>query len=190
MTDYEKKHEETYSTGLTFVEEFKDWAITSADQAAHTDEALKDVLSRIKAIEDERKAITGDLNQALKKTNTFFRKVRTPYEELRDNLKQALLAWDERLETEKQVAKQLLLEDPPEDPEQLKALVEVSGQAPQHESGIKVRKTWDFEVTDMSLVPDEYKTIDSAAVRGTIKVSKGHTQIPGIRVFQKKSISG
>jgi hypothetical protein len=46
-----------------------------------------------------------------------------------------------------------------------------------------LRTTWAFEVTDFSQVPDEYKVIDTAAVKNAM--SAGIRNIPGIRIFQE-----
>lgn len=58
--------------------------------------------------------------------------------------------------------------------------------------GQQVRRIQTFEVTDFSLVPDQYKQIDSDLVMGAFwknKVGETSIEIPGIRFFQKEIIA-
>lgn len=50
-----------------------------------------------------------------------------------------------------------------------------------------VRRDWDFEVTDLGLVPTEYLLINGPAVRKAI--DRGVRDIPGIRVFQRETLA-
>lgn len=50
-----------------------------------------------------------------------------------------------------------------------------------------VTKTWTFDLEDLSEVPREYLVLDETKVRAAIK--EGARHIPGIRIYQKESIS-
>ena len=50
-----------------------------------------------------------------------------------------------------------------------------------------VRQIWTFEVEDISKVPVEFLSINSVAVNSAIK--SGVREIPGIKIFQKSSVS-
>ena len=68
-------------------------------------------------------------------------------------------------------------------------LVEVAPEAPKRvrtEMGIAgQRDNWKWEVTDLSLVPDEYKMINAGVLTRVVKASKGQITIPGIRIFNE-----
>lgn len=55
-------------------------------------------------------------------------------------------------------------------------------------AGISYATVWEFEVVDPAAVPDEFKTIDTAAIRRVVQSKKGSAEIPGVKVFQKKQI--
>lgn len=49
------------------------------------------------------------------------------------------------------------------------------------------KKTWDFEIEDISQVPEEYLAIDERKVKEKIK--KGIRSIPGLKIFEKNQIN-
>lgn len=53
--------------------------------------------------------------------------------------------------------------------------------------GFGTAKRWTWEVTDLALVPHEYMDIDRGKV--TEAVRKGERVIPGIRIYQKESLT-
>jgi hypothetical protein len=55
--------------------------------------------------------------------------------------------------------------------------------------GVSFRTDWDFEIVDESLIPSMYKAPDEKKIRGVVKAMKGATNIPGIRVFEKRITS-
>lgn len=61
-------------------------------------------------------------------------------------------------------------------------------QAAPDVAGVHYATVWDFEVTDPGKVPDQYKTIDTVAIRKVVRAQKGNTQIPGVRVFSKQQV--
>lgn len=50
-----------------------------------------------------------------------------------------------------------------------------------------LRKTWEFDLTDLSLVPREYLVLDEKKVKAAIK--DGVRTIPGLNIFEKSSVS-
>lgn len=52
---------------------------------------------------------------------------------------------------------------------------------------VATRKVWDFEVVDKALVPDQYWELDERAIR--MAVTSGLRNIPGVRIFQKESLT-
>ena len=52
-----------------------------------------------------------------------------------------------------------------------------------------VKKSWDFEVENINLIPLEYikREIKGTAVREAIK--NGVREIPGVRIFEKETLA-
>jgi len=50
-----------------------------------------------------------------------------------------------------------------------------------------IRLIWDFELTDLSLVPREFLMLDEAKVKAAIKLEVRN--IPGVRIFQKEQLN-
>jgi DNA polymerase III alpha subunit (gram-positive type) len=61
-------------------------------------------------------------------------------------------------------------------------------QTPKVE-GVSTRETWNFEITDRKLVPDEYKSVDERKIGAVVRAMKEATNIPGVRVFKTHGIS-
>jgi len=72
-------------------------------------------------------------------------------------------------------------------------LIEVSPTVPTHVStdlgATGQRANWKWEVTDFSLVPDDYKLINPGVLTRVVKASKGKVTIPGIRIFNEPIIT-
>lgn len=49
--------------------------------------------------------------------------------------------------------------------------------------GYQSRKVWDFEVVDISKIPDEYMIVDEKKMRRVVKA--GTRNIPGVRIFER-----
>lgn len=49
-----------------------------------------------------------------------------------------------------------------------------------------MKMEWTFEVTDLKLVPDEYKIVDEVKIGKLVKA--GLRQIPGVRIYQKTNL--
>lgn len=64
--------------------------------------------------------------------------------------------------------------------------------APPAVAGIITKRPWQFEVTDPSLVPREYLSVDEAKIRKVVNALQGETKIDGVRVFQgtQRAVSG
>jgi hypothetical protein len=51
-----------------------------------------------------------------------------------------------------------------------------------------MRDNWTYEVTDFAQVPDEYKMLNTSAVNSFVKSNKGTRPIPGIRIFNDRTV--
>lgn len=61
-------------------------------------------------------------------------------------------------------------------------------QAPKV-AGVSVPLVWDFEVTDDKAIPREYLDRSDVRIRKVVQAMQGNTNIPGVRVFQRKRIA-
>lgn len=62
----------------------------------------------------------------------------------------------------------------------------VATQAAPKVSGVSIATVWDFEITDDKQVPREYCDVNETRIRKVVQAMQGNTNIPGVRVFQKK----
>jgi hypothetical protein len=56
-------------------------------------------------------------------------------------------------------------------------------------AGQSVRTDWDFEVSDFTKLPDNYKIADDKKIRAVVKAMKGAIEIPGVRIYSKQIVS-
>lgn len=57
------------------------------------------------------------------------------------------------------------------------------------QAGVTQRMEYEIEVIDKSLVPEEYKTVDTALIKRIVKSFKGKTKIPGIKIIEVPDVS-
>jgi hypothetical protein len=53
----------------------------------------------------------------------------------------------------------------------------------------RLTQTWDIEITNADLVPREYCVPDEVRLRRIVKANAGRMEIPGVRIFQKRSVA-
>jgi hypothetical protein len=56
-------------------------------------------------------------------------------------------------------------------------------------NGATVKKYWDFEIINEALIPREYLKVDEVKIGGVVRALKEKANIPGVRVFQKSTLS-
>ena len=71
------------------------------------------------------------------------------------------------------------VEKPDEAPRRVSTEVATSG----------LRKNWKWEVVDFSIVPDEYKVIDSSQLSAIARKHHDQKQIPGIRFYSEDGLN-
>jgi flagellar biosynthesis GTPase FlhF len=57
---------------------------------------------------------------------------------------------------------------------------------PKLQGGPVFQKRWDFEVVNASLIPRQYLTVDLVKIRQIVTALKDQTNIPGVKVFEKR----
>lgn len=73
------------------------------------------------------------------------------------------------------------------EPVEVPAVV-VPDTTPKVEGISKPRQIWKFRVKDESLVPDEYKKIDTVKLGGVVRATKGTLKIPGVEIYSEPVI--
>ncbi len=80
----------------------------------------------------------------------------------------------------------------PETKERLKEEAEIVSSTPaiivpdKNPEGMHFMEIFDFEIEDESLVPDDYKMIDTVKLRKVVKATKGTLHIAGVKIVSRK----
>lgn len=53
----------------------------------------------------------------------------------------------------------------------------------------RLTQTWDIEIMNAEIVPREYCQPDEVKIRRIVKANFGRMEIPGVRIFQKRSVA-
>lgn len=65
----------------------------------------------------------------------------------------------------------------------------IATQAAPRVSGVSIPMVWDFEIIDDKQVPRDYCDVNETRIRKVVQAMQGNTNIPGVRVFQRKRIA-
>ena len=179
--------------------------------AQSASEFLGQIKARLKRIKQLRVELTQPFKDAVKSADNWFKTQLSPLESMEVTLKQGIGKYMDEKE-KKALAERLKLEEEQRKKEEeaakkAKAAEKKGEPAPepvappaplepmakpksniQTEAGlVSTSKRWTFEVTDESKVPRDYLAINSAAITAAIR--NGEREIPGIKIFQKTSVS-
>ena len=173
-------------------------------------EFLKKIKDTESKIEAKRLEFTKPLNQSLKAINATFKNLKEPLAKAKRTVSDKILSW-RRIEAEKvrkaeaearkieeekirKVQETCESEIDVKDKQEMidKIMEEKEPEAiiekPKTTIGnTQARKNWTFEVTDFAKVPDKYKMINRVEVKADIRA--GGRDIPGIKIFQKETLS-
>jgi hypothetical protein len=86
------------------------------------------------------------------------------------------------------VAAEAVLNNPAPAPVRYVAPAPVAAQVAQT-AGVGVSMTWDFRITNESIIPREYMLVNESAIRNAGKTTKGKVKIAGIEFFEKPVVS-
>ena len=180
----------------------KDYALTRVIEGDDDIKVATNDLSIIagvkKAIEEKRRGYTVPLNDFLKAINAAFKDFVTPLEEADTITRRKVLDYrkeQERIRLEQEHINRLR-EEAAQAEMALRGeitepvgLVEVQPAVPERyrtETGLlSGKKTWEFQVEDFSLLPDDYKVPDMVKIR---KVVIAGATIPGVRSWKAESL--
>lgn len=193
--------------------------VKNDDQRRDAAETFNQIRERMKRIEDERKKITGPLNVALDAVNALFKKPYTMLKEARDITEKACIAYDQEKERIRQEQERKLREAAQREEDRKKkeleakaAKAEASGKVEKAEAlrqqaqetfvpapvvvaekvkvaGTKDVTRWDYEITDINAIPDDYWCLDESKIAKVVSATKGTVAIPGIKAFPVKKLA-
>lgn len=148
--------------------------------------ALIEVKKQLAALEAERSKITKPLNEVKRNVDRLFQAPRETLEACEDACNKKLAAFADGLKAAKaEAVKQI-----GEGVRSAEVLSVVHGGAPVIPNTLVTVSGFDWEVTDLSLVPREFLKIDDSIVNFYVKNKKKDAinAIPGIRVFEVTSM--
>ena len=158
-----------------------------------------------KTIDTQRKELIKLPYDYVKRVNAFAKEISKPLDNAETVIKQKLIDYEAKKELERREQEKRAEEERKRLQEQLNKEAQEKGveavilpevMFPKEEKNIVhtesgdtiyTRTVWDFEIVDFAQVPDEYKVIDEKKVRQAIN-RLGIRDIPGLRIFQKKTI--
>lgn len=174
---------------------------------------LKTIKGNLRTIEDARTRITGPMNEALREINKQAKEASALFLEDEKIIKRAMIAYSDeqdRLRAEEQRKANEAAERERKRQLEIADRARAKGQeskAELHEEraaavvapisqhvapkvdGVSIPKVWDFEITDPAAIPREYMDISETRIRKVVQALKGGTNIPGVRVFERKRIA-
>jgi hypothetical protein len=189
----------------------KSFQITVPSEYEAATEALFEVKSRWRRIDEIRKSLVKPIDEARKRVQDFFRLPMEHLEEAEVVLKRKLGAYQEEQERARREAQHVADELARKERERLErqaAKAEAKGDhekaariesvaqqvvAPIVESevpkvaGLTTREVWKFVVRDPELLPRRYLMVNEAEIRKVVNAMKGETSIPGVHVYPDKS---
>ena len=150
---------------------------------------LKQVHEGIKGIEEERKKITSPLSKSLRATNALFKKISKPLVDSKAIIKSKILSWQvverNRIAKEEQRRRRIQMAHI-EKGHNVEEMVQIA--RPEKTIGnSQVRKIWTYRITNFSEVSDEFKVIDTKAVKAIMRSTR--EAIPGIEFYQKEQLA-
>jgi hypothetical protein len=168
-------------------------AITTPAAYLAAADYIKILASKLKALEEKRKAWTRPMLEAKKKIDADFNEVEEVLQAEIDAAKSAMVVW-QHAEQKRLDARQIEIEA--EATAEMKATGALEVSVPvvndiKTQRGriatATLKKIWTFQITDEAAVPEEYKSIDEAKIKEAIRA--GAREIAGVRIFQSDNIS-
>lgn len=133
--------------------------------------------AQINEMETQRKAATGPMNKSLRVINGWFKPGRDAYERVKSMCHAALLDYERAAEQAK--AEALARGD------HETAMAIAPATLP---GGTHARKKFCFRVVNPKLVPPEHWIINAASVQAIVDRDREKTAIPGIEVYEDKTL--
>jgi len=202
---------------IQFADQCKNCVVNSVETHESAKKLAMDAGKIEKIIEDKRKEITKPLLDAKKQVDDFVKNLTQDLNESKSELRGRILAYEKeqdnirqeelrrlqiermRIEDERRLKEQELLKQAAENQEVDQKLMNEISELREKEQEViaapvlteqpksNIRKTWDWELIDISQVPVAYLMPYADKIKEAIK--EGERNIPGIRIYQKETLS-
>lgn len=145
---------------------------------------LRNAKTRAKELDERRKEITGPILLAKAGIDGLFKPLISRYEQAEGILKGKIADWTNRVEAQRRAVMVASAEEFAAGGTPTALIPE-----PARAEGISVRKVWDFEITDGTLVPRDYCSPDAKKIRAQVPSEGQPPEIPGVRFFQRDQVA-
>jgi hypothetical protein len=170
-------------------------AVDSDSTSIEAIDSLKTINTFLNEVENARKQNLAPFSEMVSRINDTFRPIKASLEDAADLLKLKILKFQEakeqkRLEFEQQQIDRYERElaNANGAPVAIPTLTLPAENTTAGNIGaVTQRSVWKWEVEDLSLVPREYLKVDEKLLNE--KIRSGVRKIPGIRVFQEKTLA-
>ena len=198
---------------------YKQTQIKTNDQYVKAGDVLKEIKTKIKDLDEERKAATRPLDDTKKKIMDWFKRPLGWLQEAESAIKRSMLSFQQeqkRLRDEqqrkideeakrKEDAEKKKLESRAqnweekgntakaealrEQAEEVQHVAPVLAPRVEKVAGISTKKIWKFEITDASQIPREWLIPDEKAIGAFVRATKGAKPIAGINIYEEETIA-
>lgn len=156
--------------------------ILSQDDLLKTNEQLSAIKIYMRRIDEIRKEQTDPLEKKKKAIIAQFAPAYNQLKELSEKIGHNIKLYDKRMYEERK----LMLEEAKKKNEV--AIVEKPQKTIRTEHGTtSIKKIWDFNIVDASIIPREFYSVDEDKIIKAIK--GGEREISGVEIYQRTSLS-
>lgn len=164
----------------------RDLLVVDEETCELATEAIRELKARYEAFEAKRTAVTKPINESLREVNGWFKPVT---EKLQAGIAmcKSKIAEYQTKQVEANRAAMLAACAAPTPEVAAKALAVVA--VPHQPSGVSVRESWDFEITEPARVPREFLMVDVDKLKAFARASTDEPVVSGVRFFIKKTVA-
>lgn len=181
------KLEESLKESVTFLGIVQDHEIAGADEYEQVTEFLKVTKHKMKLLDQERSISVKPLNDQVREINQWFKKPLDKLKEIEVALKKMLTSYQVKQREEQERLLAAAASAATEHAEAQALILAATKQAPPTVSGLSVREVWQWQVTDLSLIPHEFFSLDHSKLDAAVR--SGAREIPGVKVYKDTRVS-
>jgi hypothetical protein len=190
-----------YTESLSLLTHAQTLTIATIEDNARATGDISIVSKLKKAIEGLRKEYVNPIRAHLDAINNTFKDYTAPLDQadilIRGKIKDYNLE-QERKQKEQEAINAMRMEAAQRDaalnngeisePVNLVEVVEAPQKSVTDLGSASMRDNWTYEVTDFTQVPDDYKMLNTSAINAFVKSNKGTRTIPGILIYNDKTV--
>lgn len=150
-----------------------------------------EVKALFKALEEEEEKATKPLNAVLKLVKSWFKPNKDKLVAMEKSLKAKMGAYILKVEADrkKALAEVASASRAGENTKALVAINKVESARVYSVAGSSFRFTYDIEIENVDLVPDDWWTVDEGAITRFVRATHGEKPIPGVIIHKRPIIS-